>query len=144
MKRIRIYSTTGCISYTVTLLIQALLSGRTEFFMSGFSGTYLLQLFAVCMLIAALMLFTDWRLEDGPGWRHMAVQLTDVFLVVFGVGGGCFRWFPWSVEQVAVMAVFLLVVYALTYGAALLQHQIISMEINEKLSARNKRTGGRL
>ncbi|WP_102048731.1 DUF3021 family protein [Pygmaiobacter massiliensis] len=124
-----------CVSYTVVSLILAFLS----FFdlVMGLNPRVLFQLFAVTTLICFLMYLTSFLPIESP-WAEMLVSLADVGVVVLGVGGGIFRWFPWQAKYIWMVSGVFVIVYFITYGIILLQNKIASDQINRILQEKRR------
>lgn len=124
-----------CVSYTVVSLILAFLS----FFdlVMGLNPRVLFQLFAVTTLICFLMYLTSFLPIESP-WAEMLVSLADVGVVVLGVGGGIFRWFPWQAKHIWMVSGVFVIVYFITYGIILLQNKIASDQINRILQKKRR------
>ena len=124
-----------CVSYTVVSLILAFLS----FFdlVMGLNPRVLFQLFAVTTLICFLMYLTSFLPIESP-WAEMLVSLADVGVVVLGVGGGIFRWFPWQAQYIWMVSGVFVIVYFITYGIILLQNKIASDQINRILQKKRR------
>lgn len=124
-----------CVSYTVVSLILAFLS----FFdlVMGINPRVLFQLFAVTTLICFLMYLTSFLPIESP-WAEVFVSLADVGVVVLGVGGGIFRWFPWQAKYIWMVSGVFVIVYFITYGIILLQNKIASDQINRILQKKRR------
>ncbi|MBR2177506.1 MAG: DUF3021 family protein [Clostridia bacterium] len=113
-KRIMYYIIICCVSYTACSLILT----TVNMFGDAFNSLPLyvnLQYFAVCLLISFLMFFTDQFTDGCTKPLAMLIQITDVSVVVFGLGGFVFGWFPLDAKWILPVFLILLSVYFATY-----------------------------
>lgn len=124
------YIIIDCVSFTTVALILSISDAIG--WSSGMGCIFLLQLFGCCTLICLLMWLTDhWEKQ-----RHivdMLVRLADVAVVILGVGGGIFHWFPWTMHGVIPVCVTFTVVFLVTYVIMLIQDKFVTQAINEYL-----------
>ncbi len=136
-KRIMYYIIICCVSYTACSLILTVFN-MYEDDLNSLPLYVNLQYFAVCFLISLLMFFTDWLTEGCTTPLPMMIQITDVSIVVFGLGGFVFGWFPLDVKWILPVFVILLLVYFATYLVIYFTEKKWANDVNEILSKRKK------
>lgn len=129
------YIIIDCVSFTAITLILSLNDVITG--TNGMNPLFLLQLFGCCTLICLLMWLTD-RWEKQRAIINMLVRLADVAVVILGVGGGVFHWFPWTVYDVVPVCVSFTIVFLVTYGIMLIQDKFVTQAINEYLKKKKE------
>lgn len=125
-----------CISYTSASVLISLLAFNPKLTMIINNITYL-QLFVCNMLISLLMYFTS-KIPVESQLAEMLIQFLDVAVVIYGVGGGIFKWMPWKLMYIAEVFIILAVVFLVTYGIMLWQNREVARAINKKIEERTK------
>jgi hypothetical protein len=128
-KSIKTYILTDCISFTFSVIIIAVI-GLMQDVMMSIDNVVLLQLFTCTTLIAILMYFT----ESIPVESQLAatfIHFVDTALVILGVGGGIFKWFPWKAVYVGEVVAILTVVFIMTTLIITWQNYHLANSINE-------------
>lgn len=125
-----------CISYTSASVLISLLAFNPKLTMIINNITYL-QLFVCNMLISLLMYFTS-KIPVESQVTEMLIQFLDVAVVIYGVGGGIFKWMPWKLMYIAEVFIILAVVFLVTYGIMLWQNREVARAINKKIEERTK------
>lgn len=129
------YILVDCVSFTAITLILSLSDAIG--WSCGMGCVFLLQLFGCCTLICLLMWLTDhW--EKQRVITDMLVRLADVAVVILGVGGGVFHWFPWTVHDIVPVCVAFTVVFLMTYVVMLIQDKFVTQAINEYLKKKKE------
>lgn len=126
----------NCISFTAVAVILSALAYIPDMTMEITHVTYL-QLFGCTTLIACLMYFTS-KIQVESQTIASLIPIFNIAIVVFGVGGGIFRWFPWEVKYITEVAVILTLVFIVTNYMMIWQNNEIAKAINEKIKAREK------
>lgn len=125
--------TAACISSTLVIFFYAVLG---DFGIVGeIDNQTVYQLLIINFVIAIAMYFTD-QLPVKNIYVCMAVNVADIFIVVFLLGGAIWGLFPLSVKMLAVYGSMILVVYFLVFGILLLRSQADVNCINKKIMAR--------
>lgn len=125
-----------CISYTSASVLISLLAFNPKLTMIINNITFL-QLFVCNMLISLLMYFTS-KIPVESQVTEMLIQFLDVAVVIYGVGGGIFKWMPWKLMYIAEVFIILAVVFLVTYGIMLWQNREVARAINKKIEERTK------
>lgn len=125
-----------CISYTSASVLISLLAFNPKLTMIINNITYL-QLFVCNMLISFLIYFTS-KIPVESQLTETLIQFLDVAVVIYGVGGGIFKWMPWKLMYIAEVFIILAVVFLVTYGIMLWQNREVARAINKKIEERTK------
>lgn len=125
-----------CISYTSASVLISLLAFNPKLTMIINNITYL-QLFVCNMLISLLIYFTS-KIPVESQLAETLIQFLDVAVVIYGVGGGIFKWMPWKLMYIAEVFIILAVVFLVTYGIMLWQNREVARAINKKIEERTK------
>ncbi len=123
-----------CISFTVvTVLLSTLwfIADRTAFLESR----HLLELFCCTTLISILMYFTS-KIPLESQLFATSLLLLDVAVVILGIGGGIFQWFPWEGKSVLQIIVILVTVFFVTHLIMVWQSRDTAKKINQKIKER--------
>lgn len=120
-----------CVSYTAASMILSLLS------LSPAHGPdinlhFNLELF-LCTTLIAVFMFPTSRIPVESRAADILIKLSIVAAVILGVGGGLFKWFPWTPFYVAEVVCILMVVFVFTYGLLLWNELQIAKKINQKI-----------
>lgn len=126
----------NCISFTVVAVILSVLAYIPDMTMEITHVTYL-QLFGCTTLIAFLMYFTS-KIQVESQIVASLISIFNIAIVVFGVGGGIFRWFPWELKYIAEVAIILILVFIVTNYMMIWQNNELAKSINEKIKAREE------
>ena len=124
-----------CVSYTVVSVILALLSMPGK--VMALEYRTMLELFFCTTLICAIM-YGIGKLPLQSTLLEAFLQLLDVAVVILGVGGGLFHWFPWKGEAIWIVVCVFVATYFVTYGVMLLQNKVASDKINLILKEKRK------
>lgn len=125
-----------CISYTSASVLISLLAFNPKLTMIINNITYL-QLFVCNVLISLLIYFTS-KIPIESQLIEMLIQFLDIAAVIYGVGGGIFKWMPWKLLYVIEVFIILAVVFLVTYGIMIWQNREIARAINKKIEERKK------
>ena len=136
-KRVIYYIIICCVSYTACSLILTAVNMYED--VSNALPLYVnLQYFAVCFLISMLMFFTDQLTENCTMPIAMLIQITDVSVVVFGLGGFVFGWFPLDAKWILPVFVILLLIYFATFAVIYFAEKKWTNDVNIILKQRKK------
>lgn len=119
-----------CISYTVLSLIMFLLSSMS-LVMTASHFVYF-SLFIVTTLISLLITLTS-SIEIESFLIEQIVILMEILLVVYGVGGGIFHWFPFEMFYIIEAGIISLIVGFVTGLVVYINDKMIAAKINQKL-----------
>jgi phage shock protein PspC (stress-responsive transcriptional regulator) len=134
-KSIKTFILTDCISFTLVVLILSAI-GLIQDVMMDIDNLVLIQLFICTTLIAILMYFTE-NIPVESQITASFIQFADTALVILGVGGGLFKWFPWKPTVVGEVLVILTVVFIITTMIITWQNHQLAHTINEKIKERH-------
>lgn len=121
----------ACISFTAVSMILSLL-GYIENPLTGMGYINYLQIFVCTSLIAFFTYFVDRIPVESQGVYHI-LMLLNVATVIFGVGGGIFHWFSWSLTNILIVGVILTVVYIITTLVMFWQDREVAKMINNRI-----------
>ena len=126
-----------CISYTsVSMLLSALAYfSDPDLVMSVMDHIAYLQLFACTTTISVLMYFTS-KLPVKSQIAAAFLSLLDIAAVIYGIGGGVFKWFPWRTSYIIEVGIILTLVFLVTNWIMMWQNREIAKAINKKLQER--------
>lgn len=134
-ERIKYYFSICCISFTILELILSTLNATISL-MSSNLWINNIEMFAVCFCIAALMFFTDIFTKNFSKPLSIVIDLIDVSVPVFGLGGFIFHWFPIEWQSILMVFGVLTFVYLAVYGIMYINSVITSKSINQKIIKR--------
>lgn len=120
-----------CVSYTVLSLIMSSLSFATNLVMNATHFAYL-SLFIVTSIISIFITLTSF-IEIESYFIENLVIIAEVFLVVYGVGGGMFQWFPFQLFYIIEVGFIALIVCFVTRTVMEMNYRMIATKINQKL-----------
>lgn len=129
-------ATTACISSTLVIFFYTVLSDCG--IVAELDNRAVYDLLVINFLIAIVMYFTD-RLPLKNFYACMAVDIADIFLVVFLLGGVIWERFPINPLTFTAFGVMILLVYFLVFGSVTLRNQTDANCINEKLKTRREK-----
>lgn len=120
-----------CISYTVLSLIMSSLSITTNLIMNitQFDN---LSLFIVTSIISIFVTLTSFIKIESYFIENLVI-IVEVFLVVYGVGGGIFHWFPFQLFYIIEAGFIALIVFFITRIVIEMNYRMIALKINQKL-----------
>lgn len=121
----------NCISYTVLSFIISILSFFPDMVMEASHWTYL-SFLIVTSAISILITFTSLIRIDSF-WIENFVILIDIFIGVYGIGGGLFHWFPWQSIYIVEVGMIALLVGIITGICMYFYEKTIADKINRKL-----------
>ncbi|MGN0536951.1 MAG: DUF3021 family protein [Acutalibacteraceae bacterium] len=136
-QRIKHYLTIGCVSFTAVEIIVSVLNVCTDL-MSSNIWAFNLEAFVVCLTIAVLMFFTDVLTYNLSQLLGILIQLTDVTVVVIGLGGFVFNWFPMKWNFLLLVLGIIFAVYIIVYGAMIFSTRVTSYQVNKKIIERKE------
>lgn len=136
-QRIKHYLTIGCISFTAVEIIVSVLNVCTNL-MSSNIWAFNLEAFIVCLTIAVLMFFTDVFTYNFSQLLGILIQLADVIVVVIGLGGFVFHWFPMKWELFLLVLGICVIVYIIVYIAMIFSARVTSYQLNKKIIERKE------
>jgi hypothetical protein len=125
-----------CISFTVVTILISILWFITDATLY-LENRYLLELFCCTTLISIFMYFTS-RIPIESQLLAMLLLLADVAIVILGVGGLLFQWFPWEWKYVLQVMVILVIVFFVTHYILLWQNKETARKINEIIKERDR------
>lgn len=120
-----------CVSYTVLSLIMSSLSFATNLVMNATHFVYL-SLFIVTSIISIFITLTSFIKIESYFIENLVI-LVEVFLVVYGVGGGIFHWFPFQLFYIIEAGFIALIVFFVTRTVMEMNYRMIATKINQKL-----------
>ena len=141
LKRLKLYGTSFCISYTIASMILSALNINSELIKENIWLTNI-QLLIVCFTIAVLMLITDTLLcreENLISLPNFLLGLADVAVPVLVMGGPVFHWFSLSTIYILIPIIILFVVYAATFALFYINAKLTEKELNRKIHERKER-----
>lgn len=124
-----------CISYTILSFVMFILSFFPSLVMSGSHQVYM-SFFIVTTFIAFLITLTSC-FEFSSFWQECFTLLIEIFLVVYGIGGGIFHWFEWKWVYLIEVAFICAIVFFITYILIYYHEQYIARKINQKIEDEN-------
>lgn len=128
-KKISQLLTVTCSSFTIIMLLYALLFGDENIPIN--QATFIL--FAVCAMTSVAIFLTDFiPIKSVP--LRFAIDFIDVFLTVFLFGGGVLGMFPFKLRIMLIVFGMLTVAYVGVVAVMLITEQIIAEDINKKIS----------
>lgn len=92
-----------------------------------------LQYFAVSVAITVLMAITDIFTLKCSLPIIILADLLDIAVIVFGLGGGVFKWFNFNWQTILPIAGIIVLIYFLIFGFFMLQMKKDSEHINIKI-----------
>lgn len=125
-----------CVSYTVTSTLLSLLAFISGLTMEMANVEYL-QIFACCIVISILIHFSS-KLPVESEWAETLIAFLAVALVIYGMGGGIFKWFAWELKYIIEVFIILVLVFLATNGFMLWQSNETAKAINKKIEERKK------
>lgn len=137
MKRALYYLITDCISFTLLVLICSLLSVLGV--LAPISGPVIWEYFACTTVIALLMFIVDGFLGTDVSAIRIIAHLACVALPVFIMGGLLFRWFPFTLFNVAFVVGLLLFIYAVVFTLITLKTRQEARAINQAIQEKKAR-----
>ncbi len=120
-----------CISYTVLSFIISILPFFPDMVMEANHWTYL-SFLIVTGLISVLITVTSLIPID-LFWLENLVIMIDIFIGVYGIGGGLFHWFPWQGIYMIEAGLIALFVGIITGICMYFYERTIADKINRKL-----------
>ena len=142
-KKLKIYGTSCCMSYTLASIILSILNSFGD--LITFSVWHEnLQLFIVCLAIAVLMLITDLVIlrntdeDDGINPLQIFLGLVDVAIPVLGLGGPVFHWFDLFSVQILSPIIILVVVYFVIFALYYWGFRQTEKELNNMIRKRKE------
>ena len=123
-----------CISFTTISLIISSLACFSDMTMPITPVAYL-QLF-VCTTLISIAIYFTYKIQIESQIINDIITLLEIAAVVFGVGGGIFKWFDWKLQYVIEVAVILVIVFIVTNGIMIWQNNEIAKSINKKIKER--------
>lgn len=142
LERLKMYGLSCCISYTIASLILSALNINSSL-MEKDVWLANLQLFAVCLVIAVLMLITDTiRDPEEPTSQvtpgYFLIGILDVAVPVLGMGGFLFGWFDVISTQVIYPICILLIVYFAVFAIFYINKRNTEKELNRRINQRKE------
>ena len=95
-----------------------------------------LQYFAVSVAITLLMAITDIFTLKRSLPVIILTDLLDIAVVVFGLGGGVFKWFDFNLETILPIVGIIVFIYFIIFGLMMFQMKMDSDHINKKIKER--------
>lgn len=92
-----------------------------------------LQFFIVSVAITVLMAITDIFTLKCSLPIIILTDLIDIAVVVFGLGGGVFKWFNFNWQTILPITGIIVVIYFIIFGFFMLQMKKDSEHINKKI-----------
>lgn len=137
MKTFKYYFTADCISFTLVILINALLNAllNPDSLESALTLSELVQLFICTSLVELLMYFTD-KLDIKTLSCSMIVGILDICAVMYIVGG-LFKLISLRWQNVLIVFAVIIAVYFLTFAVMIFDDRNAAVLINKKLQKMN-------
>ncbi len=135
MKQIMKYTITNCISFTILMLLYALLEKAGS--ASPLTVDVMLDFLVITTVISVLMYLSERFLQPGV-LLGMALDIAIIFLVVFGLGSLAFNMFPFTWQQFIVISGMILITYFAVYGFMVIKEQRDAERINESIQKRKR------
>ncbi len=132
MREVKDHIITGCISFTLVSFFYAIL-GELRI-ANEINNHTLYDLLIICGLISVVMFFTD-KIPFKTVYSIMGMNLLDIFLVVFLVGGLALDMFPMRMDLMVSISVMILVIYFIVFGVMAIKNQADADCINKKINA---------
>lgn len=135
-RKLGLYIITCCVSFTVLVLIHSV----AQFMDWGLSidPASTLQMFGVTALISTLMWITDRFFPPEFTPEQMLSQIACVLVSVFGLGGGVFKWFPFTWATALGVLGITLVIYLVVLAVLELRARTDAEYINKIIKKKNK------
>ena len=132
IKRISVFFTVTCTSFTVIILIYCALWPEL-----GLTFRRVYELFAVCAAISLISRITDFfRIQDLL--LLLGRYFIETFATVFLLGGGILKLFPFNLKMLLIVLGMLTAAYVVVVAAAMANEKMCSDEINKKLTEMKK------
>lgn len=138
MEKLKLYDIfrIDCISFTLVCAILSALAYIPGLVMD-ITHVFNLQLFCCTTAIGVLSYLTSMFPVKSPFLADLIILL-DISAVIFGMGGGIFKWFPWKLKYIILTAFIIIIVYTITNGVIIRQNIKIANAINKKLKEAQK------
>lgn len=134
-KKIGYFFSITCISFTIIMLLYAILSKVMN---ATVNDIAIYMLFAICAMVSLAILITDRFIPAQSIPLRMLIDFIDVFFTVFLFGGGVLRMFPFTWDIMPFVFIMLTVAYFGCLAILWINEQIISVGINKKISEMKK------
>ena len=121
----------SCISYTILSLTLTLISYLPNITIQS-QYTVDLSLFVITTLVTVLTTITS-QIKTESFLLENILYILDMFVLVYGVGGGIFKWFSWQWPSILLVAVICMIIYLFTYLIIYFNNKITAIKINKKL-----------
>lgn len=132
IKRISVFFTVTCTSFTVIILIYCALWPEL-----GLTFRRVYELFAVCAAISLIIIITDFfRIQNLL--LLLGIYFIETFATVFLLGGGILKLFPFNLKMLLIVLGMLTAAYVVVVAAAMANEKMCSDEINKKLTEMKK------
>ena len=131
-KRISGFLTITCTSFTVIMLLYAVLWSKDDIKPGTVFG-----LFGVCAAVGVIITLTS-LVKFQSDALEMGVYFIEEFVTVFLFGGVILKLFPFSLRILLIVVGMLLAAYVVVVAAIMVNEKICSNEINKKLAQMKK------
>lgn len=132
IKRISVFFTVTCTSFTVIILIYCALWPEL-----GLTFRRVYELFAVCAAISLIIIITDFfRIQNLL--LLLGIYFIETFATVFLLGGSILKLFPFNLKMLLIVLGMLTAAYVVVVAAAMANEKMCSDEINKKLTEMKK------
>lgn len=128
-EKLNYYITILVHTFTWQTLILALINWDTY----RINAQEVLQYFTVAVAITLLMAVTDLFTFKRSLPIIILADLLDIVVVVFGLGGGVFKWFNFNWQTILPIAGIIVLIYFLIFAFFMLQMKKDSEHINIKI-----------
>lgn len=135
MTKLKYHILIDCISFTCVMVLFSIIGAFLKWEIPTLG---ILVFFLITTLISLLMYFTN-QLPIHKGVFMVLIDLADIALVVFVVGGAIFRLFTFDLVTCAAIAGMILVVYFAVIAVITIRTQVEAKSINQKIQERRKR-----
>ena len=132
IKRISVFFTVTCTSFTVIILIYCALWPEL-----GLTFRRVYELFAVCAAISLIIIITD-LIKIKNLLLLLGIYFIETFATVFLLGGGILKLFPFNLKMLLIVLGMLTAAYVVVVAAAMANEKMCSDEINKKLTEMKK------
>lgn len=122
---------TNCISYTILSLLISILS-FTSIPVMEMNYMNCLSMFLVTVLISICIVLTS-NIKIESFWIENIIYVLEVFVIVYGVGGGIFHWFPLELYYFFEVGIICILVYIITSIILYLHFHLLANQINQKI-----------
>ena len=129
-KKISGFITLTCVSFTIITLLYIALA---EWMDADLTRVRIFCLFAVCAMVGAVILVTDF-IPVGSLLLRLLIDFVDVALTVFLFGGVVLKLFPFHAKIIFTVFGMLTAAFAGAAALAIVNDRLASQAINQKIA----------